>query len=227
MGWLAALIAAAAAAGAVGTALAQPIVSLIVAKNTTGGGIVTGAGISCGAQCRQVVAAGATIRLVAAPANGATFVRWVGCTSASGTTCTVVMNQNVTVTAIFSTPGPTLLVPAASPTDTYVIEFACSSDLCSNIFTIEEAADLSFSSPTRYTYDGRSPGSYAFRNKRDGTYCYRVASGFGGPWSAAACVVVSSTGTLRIVNETSRPAGRPRPARPTVPRAVSKPDPGR
>ena len=40
--------------------------------------------------------------LTETPSSGSTFTSWSGCNSASGTTCTVTMNQNKTVIATFT-----------------------------------------------------------------------------------------------------------------------------
>jgi len=182
--------------GLVNVAMAQaptgPIVGLTVSKNDTGSGTVTGSSINCGPRCFEVVSLGATISLTASAATGARFVRWDGCTSSNGATCKVVMNRDTAVTAIFSTPGPTLLVPASTRTGKYIIEFGCGEGhLCSTHFVIEEDDNISFSSPARYFYDGGSPRGYAF-NKKTGTYCYRVSISNSGPWSTTACIVVSA-----------------------------------
>ncbi|HZQ93789.1 MAG TPA: hypothetical protein VFA67_02190 [Candidatus Sulfotelmatobacter sp.] len=69
----------------------------------TNGSIVSApAGINCGGTCSASFPAGSSVSLTATPNSGHTFGTWGGCTSASGTTCNVTMNGDVTVTASFN-----------------------------------------------------------------------------------------------------------------------------
>jgi hypothetical protein len=89
-----------------------PLVTLTVTKGGTGGGTVTSnpAGISCGTDCSESVAPGASMTLTATPAAGSTFAGWGGaCTGTA--TCTVTVNAATAVTATFNTvPLVTLTV---------------------------------------------------------------------------------------------------------------------
>jgi hypothetical protein len=61
------------------------------------------AGISCGATCSAAFASGSSVSLSPTPNAGHSFGGWgVGCTTISGTTCSVTMNTDVTVTATFN-----------------------------------------------------------------------------------------------------------------------------
>ncbi|MBK1642811.1 hypothetical protein CKO12_13210 [Chromatium okenii] len=79
-----------------------------------GNGTVTSspAGINCGTGtgCAAKFASGKTITLTAAPATGATFVKWNGCTASATDSkkCTLTLTANKTVTATFTT------IPAAT-----------------------------------------------------------------------------------------------------------------
>jgi Divergent InlB B-repeat domain/Glycine rich protein len=80
--------------------------TLTVTVGGTGAGTVTSSDrISCPGKCTTSLAPGAQIILIAKPGAGATFAGWTGCTSASGTTCTVTVNSDHTVAAKFSGPG--------------------------------------------------------------------------------------------------------------------------
>jgi List-Bact-rpt repeat protein len=76
--------------------------TLSVTKSGTGSGMVTGAGIACGTECSETVARGTSIALSAAPAAGSTFLSWTGCDTPNGTTCSVLMTADKTLTATFS-----------------------------------------------------------------------------------------------------------------------------
>ncbi|PQJ94946.1 hypothetical protein CXB77_17655 [Chromatium okenii] len=73
---------------------------------STPGGINCGTGTGCAAK----FASGKTITLTAAPATGATFVKWNGCTASATDSkkCTLTLTANKTVTATFTT------IPAAT-----------------------------------------------------------------------------------------------------------------
>ena len=77
--------------------------SLSVDKTGTGSGTVTSdpAGIDCGGDCSESYAGGTTVTLSATPDGGSVLSEWSGCNSATGTTCTVEMNGDRSVTATF------------------------------------------------------------------------------------------------------------------------------
>jgi CSLREA domain-containing protein/uncharacterized repeat protein (TIGR01451 family) len=80
--------------------------TLTVQRMGSGRGSVTSqpAGISCGRDCTEVYAEGATVVLRARPRSGTTFIGWGGgCASAGANlTCTLVMDGDKTVTATFT-----------------------------------------------------------------------------------------------------------------------------
>ena len=59
-------------------------------------------GILCGAACVESYSTGTVMTLTAHPNEGATFTKWGGCDSFSGTTCTVDLASDRTVVATFS-----------------------------------------------------------------------------------------------------------------------------
>src|SRR5687767_9219728 len=77
--------------------------TLQVAKNGTGSGTVTSSptGISCGTTCSRSFSGGTTVTLTALPATGSIFAGWSGGTCTGTGSCTVQINNNVTVTASF------------------------------------------------------------------------------------------------------------------------------
>lgn len=75
-----------------------------VTKLGAGTGTVTStpAGITCGATCGALFANGTSVNLTATADNGSTFGNWSGCDLLAGNVCTVVMNDNRTVTVTFN-----------------------------------------------------------------------------------------------------------------------------
>jgi spore germination protein YaaH len=59
-------------------------------------------GISCGADCSEAYANGASVTLTATPDEGNRLARWAGCASTNANTCTVSMTASKTVKAIFN-----------------------------------------------------------------------------------------------------------------------------
>ncbi len=184
--------------------------TLAVAKTGTGSGTVTGGGINCGTTCSVQLVPGTAVTLTATPTAGAVsdvFGGWSGCDSASGTTCTVSMNGNRTVSAVFNEPAMTVEIynlPATSSTGSYTVQWRCTGALCSTYTKLEEAPTTAFASPTPYWFYN-SETSKAFTNKPDGTYCYRATKDTSNPlWSAPKCITVArpTTGVLRFVNNT-------------------------
>src|SRR3954453_5408288 len=82
---------------------------LTVQSAGTGAGIITSspAGINCGATCTASFATGTQVTLSATANPTSTFAGWSGACSGSGA-CTVTLNANSTVTAMFNanTPPP-------------------------------------------------------------------------------------------------------------------------
>lgn len=79
--------------------------TLIVTPDGTGSGVITSApgGISCpGIACGFLFDNGTTITLTATPNAGSSFGSWADCPSASGNICTVVLDGNINVRAIFN-----------------------------------------------------------------------------------------------------------------------------
>jgi hypothetical protein len=84
---------------------AQPTITISFAGNGTGS--VTGSGVSCTAPnaCTYQFTAGTTLTITASPTGSSTFGGWNNCNTNSGTnneTCTVVLENDVNVTATFN-----------------------------------------------------------------------------------------------------------------------------
>lgn len=79
--------------------------ALTVMKAGTGSGTVTSSpeGINCGITCTASFNQGTSVNLIATPLSGYTFGGWNGACNGTGT-CTVVMDANKSVTAMFNTP---------------------------------------------------------------------------------------------------------------------------
>src|SRR5581483_2996963 len=89
------------------TAAFAPLVQLSVTVSGTGS--VSGGGIGCdsGQTCTASEAPNSTVTLTATPKNTGGVVFWSGCSSASGTLCTVTVGTSpLAVTATFSGGSP-------------------------------------------------------------------------------------------------------------------------
>jgi len=76
--------------------------TLTITKSGTGLGTVSGGSINCGSTCIQTSVSGTVVTLTATPSIGSTFAGWGG--SCSGlSTCSVTLNTNIAVSAIFNT----------------------------------------------------------------------------------------------------------------------------
>ena len=94
---------------------------LNVATAGTGAGSVTSEDtfISCQSVCSAVYAPNTTVTLQAAAASLSTFTGWTGCTSTSGTTCTVSVAAASTVTATFNITPPVFTIASSVPSLTW------------------------------------------------------------------------------------------------------------
>jgi hypothetical protein len=86
------------------SAAPPPNPTLTVSLSGTGGGSVTGAGISCPGACSHSYPVGTNVTLTATPGSGSTFAGWSGACTGTGA-CTVKMTANQSVTATFSASG--------------------------------------------------------------------------------------------------------------------------
>ncbi len=88
--------------------IAVPTYALTVTKPTNG--TITGSGITCGtngSDCSQSFDEGTQITLTAIPDSGYQFGTWSGCSSTTGTSCTVNMTGVKTIAATFALIPPT------------------------------------------------------------------------------------------------------------------------
>jgi hypothetical protein len=88
---------------------AGPEPTLTISFTGTGTGTAAGSGLSCSSPsaCSDQFPIGTTITLTATPTGTSTFGGWANCNSTSGpdaTVCTVILENNVTVTATFTAP---------------------------------------------------------------------------------------------------------------------------
>jgi hypothetical protein len=84
------------------TATFAPKKTLTVATAGSGAGSVTGGAINCPGICSGDVPIGTQVTLTATPATGSDFSGWTGCDSPNGTSCTMTLSDNKSVTATFT-----------------------------------------------------------------------------------------------------------------------------
>lgn len=80
-----------------------PILAVNFAGTGTGTVVSSPPGIDCSApnSCSSPFVAGSTVTLTGTPTGTSSSVTWNGCSSAVGETCTVILENNVTVTVTF------------------------------------------------------------------------------------------------------------------------------
>jgi hypothetical protein len=89
--------------------------TLSLEKSYEGNGTVTGGTMSCGTSCKRTsqsnITSGTQITLTATPESDSVFLNWGGSCSGSSPTCTVTVNTDMVVNALFQTKaamaGPT------------------------------------------------------------------------------------------------------------------------
>ena len=138
--------------------------TLTVNVSPSGGGSVTDNGtlINCPGDCTEAVDDGTGITLTATPVSGYSFSNWTNCDSPSGSQCTMTMNSDKSVTAVFVAPDITvsstsidfgsvtenttsaqtvtitndgndnLNIGSIAGTDTLAVPYSIVNDLCSN-----------------------------------------------------------------------------------------------
>ncbi|TGO03291.1 hypothetical protein PN36_09445 [Candidatus Thiomargarita nelsonii] len=86
--------------------------TLSVTKSGSGSGQVTSspAGINCGTDCDEAYNQGTSVTLTATPVSGSTFTGWSGGGCSGTGSCTVTMNNDLTVTATFQLVQRTLTI---------------------------------------------------------------------------------------------------------------------
>ncbi len=96
--------------------------TLAVTRSGDGAGTVSSApaGIDCGADCAEPYEPDTTVELTATPDSGSTFAGWSGACSGTGT-CTVTMDEALSVDAEFDSPEPPPdTPPAGGPPETSI-----------------------------------------------------------------------------------------------------------
>ena len=145
--------------------------TLTVGKAGAGSGTVASnpVGISCGADCSESYTSGTMVTLTPTAATGSVFGSWSGCTSVSGTTCTVSMNAAKSVTASFNLQTFTLTVGKAGAGSGTVasnpVGISCGAD-CSESYTSGTMVTLT---PTAAT--GSVFGNWSGCTSVSGTTC--------------------------------------------------------
>lgn len=143
--------------------------TLRVSGSSSSEGTVTSSpsGINCGYSCSATFNRGSTITLTASPKPGHTFDRWSGCTSSSGTRCSVTLSQYLssqTVYAYFD-EYPTLRVSKSPSSGGTVTSsglncgYSCSVDVAPNssiVLTANASAGYYFD---RWSGCSRSSGN--------------------------------------------------------------------
>ncbi len=97
-------------------------VTMVIAKTGAGAGTVTSADskIDCGSDCSATYPSCSEVALTAMAASGSTFAGWSGGECSGTGSCTVTMNENLTVTATFDLIPTTTTTAAVTTTTTTI-----------------------------------------------------------------------------------------------------------
>ena len=105
------------------------VTSTVLTTSVSGSGSVSGLGINCGTDCKEVFATGTPVTLTATQASGYKFVKWQGgsCNN-SGNPCSFTINSTTNITANFvpdtTPPTVSLTSPTSGQTRMDAINFA-------------------------------------------------------------------------------------------------------
>ncbi|CAN5778776.1 hypothetical protein BH11MYX3_BH11MYX3_01920 [soil metagenome] len=128
--------------------------TLAVSKLGNGTGNVTGTGISCGADCSEVLGYGTVVTLTASPSLGSSFTGWTGACNGTGT-CTVTMDMARSATATFTLDTFTLTVAASGNGTVTGTGINCPGD-CSETFNYGTMVTLTPNPGTGSSFTGWS-----------------------------------------------------------------------
>ncbi len=142
-----------------------PAATFDLVVSLTGSGSVTSspAGIDCGSDCSETLAAGSNLTLSATPANGFTFSGWSRDCNGSTTSCALTLDANRAVTATFTTtpvppPGQFTLTVSVTGSGSGSVSSTppginCGSD-CTENYTDSTNVTLTASPETNQQFSG-------------------------------------------------------------------------
>ena len=130
--------------------------TLTVGKSGTGAGSVSGTGISCGSDCSQSYDYGTSVTLTATPDTGSKFTSWTGCDSANGSTCSVTITTNRSVTAAFALENYTLTATkTGNGSGTLTASgLSCTGNTCTGSYTYNTPVSITPTPDSRSTFSG-------------------------------------------------------------------------
>ncbi|HPM66425.1 MAG TPA: hypothetical protein PLX45_09245, partial [Piscinibacter sp.] len=183
--------------------------TFVLTTSTSGSGSIasTPAGISCGSDCSETIAAGSTVTLTATPTSGALFSGWGGACSGTGS-CSVTLTQDTTVTASFAAvpSNSSALTVSKAGSGTVTSSPAginCGTD-CGEAYLTGTTVTLTASAATGYTFSGWSgPCSGTGNCVVTLSQAQIVSANFassGGP--VAGCTLPRGTATAPVVSGT-------------------------
>ena len=106
----------------------QKSTAVLTVVTPAGGRVVSSAaGIDCGTDCTESYELGTSITLTASPVAGYQFKQWLGPCTATGTTCTLVLQDSVQMEALFepATLAGCMLLPSTAQQLTGAIRGLC------------------------------------------------------------------------------------------------------
>jgi uncharacterized repeat protein (TIGR02543 family) len=132
--------------------------ALTVTKSGNGSGVVTGTGISCGADCNELYPYNTMVTLTATPAAGVTFTGWSGaCTGTGACNVTVTAATDVTATFTLTTHVLTVTRNGTGTGSVAGVGIACGAD-CTETVDYNTTITLNATPAAGSTFDGWTGG---------------------------------------------------------------------
>jgi C1A family cysteine protease len=130
--------------------------TLTVGKSGTGSGTVAATGISCGTDCSETYTDGTSVTIIATANTGSVFTSWTGCDSVNGSTCSVTITANRSITAVFTLENYTLTATkTGNGSGTLTASgLSCAGSTCTGSYTYNTSVSITPTPDSRSTFSG-------------------------------------------------------------------------
>jgi len=191
-----------------------PTYTLTIAKGGTGGGVISGTGITCGSDCNESFNGGTSVTLAATPASGSTFAGWSGGGCSGTGSCSITLSANTTASAIFELTAPSNLSPTislTSPSNNFTTTAPATLTLSANASDSDGTISKVefFQGAALLNADTISPYTYLWSSVPVGTYTItaRATDNGGGVMVSAPASVIIAPSAIVDIAPPSVPTG--------------------